>query len=181
MKCISSDLIFKANRRDTCARKHIRWVLAPSPRPAALRHGNAPIHGTTHLYRPPRHLFAEPGGDLGGGPVRGGAPLSAEPAARSGGAPAAAGGLPSSFGRLAPGGESSPSSRAEGERRSAGGAAEAAAEDEAADDEAAGAPLVLAPLVLAPAPAPRNAARDGSPCNGDGYAAGSGVPGCAVC
>lgn len=97
-------------------------------------------------------------------------------------APAAATGLASSFGRLAPGGESSPSSRAEGERRGAGGAAEAAAEDEAADDEAAaGAPLVLAPLVLAPAPAPRNAARDGSPCNGDGYAAGSGVPGCAVC
>ena len=175
------------------ALQHIRWVLAVS---TACR---TPARQRTHpwhnaLRTPPRKdvcfLYirtetpppcVEPGGDLGGGPVRGGAPLSAEPAARSGGAPAAAGGLPSIFGRLAPGGESSPSSRAEGERRSAGGAAEAAAEDEAADDEAAGAPLVLAPLVLAPAPAPRNAARDGSPCNGDGYAAGSGVPGCAVC
>ena len=110
-------------------------------------------------------------------------------------APAAAAGLASSFGRLAPGGESSPSSRAEGERRgAAAGAAAGAADSAAADDEAAPlvlaplvlaplvlAPLVLAPLVLAPATAPRNAARDGSPCNGDGYAAGSGVPGCAVC
>ena len=115
-------------------------------------------------------------------------------------APAAAAGLASSFGRLAPGGESSPSSRAEGERRgAAAGAAAGAADSAAADDEAAPlvleplvlaplvleplvlAPLVLAPLVLAPATAPRNAARDGSPCNGDGYAAGSGVPGRAVC
>ena len=108
----------------------LRTGSSKSPRLAALALARQNAYAWHNApLRPPRHLLAEPGGDLGGGSVRGGAPLSSEPAARSGGAPAAAAGLPSSFGRFAPG-ESSPSSRslAEGERRgAAAGAAEGAA------------------------------------------------------